>query len=123
MIPGQRFVEPTGDFWAYGAGAWCWRRYAPLHPDRDVNDTIDEEHPDGNGHSRALLVVVPAPRFESGVELIRVLPYHAPGNWARPGTVCGWDGNIEEPTLHPSLDRTIEGAGGWHGWFRRGNIE
>lgn len=29
-----------------------------------------------------------------------------------------WDGNLESPTLHPSVD--MSHYGGWHGWLKSG---
>ena len=42
---------------------------------------------------------------------------HEPQNWAAPGSVNGWDGNEEEPTLSPSIV-----AGKWHGYLRGGKL-
>ena len=32
-----------------------------------------------------------------------------------------WDGSMEAPTLHPSIDDRSEG--GWHGWLKGGRLE
>ena len=43
-----------------------------------------------------------------------------PGNWSAPGDVLGWDGDLDQPTLHPSMLVQSESGGGWHGYLRAG---
>ena len=47
-----------------------------------------------------------------------------PNNWARPGAVLGFDGNLDEPTLSPSIGLR-DGAGGWqfHGFLEKGVLK
>ena len=51
---------------------------------------------------------------------------HAPGNWARPGEIDGWDGNEDSPTLSPSIlvQHIIDGQDVecWHGFLTAGEI-
>ncbi|MXY79727.1 MAG: hypothetical protein F4Y94_08600 [Chloroflexi bacterium] len=96
----------VGDWW------WAWER--------------------GDDRALVLWIVVPAVRIdpgpvgpltERGGELIRIYPNHAAGNWAQPGPVDGWDGNLEAPTLTPSIH--VGGSGpnpGWHGYFEAGKL-
>lgn len=94
------------------AGDWCW------------SDLVV----DGEPH-RCLLIVVPSNRGQGalgrrGLELINIFPSHAEGNWAQPGNINGWDGNVEAPTLEPSIHvRGKKDNPGWHGYFRRGRLE
>ena len=53
-----------------------------------------------------------------GVELLRLYARHASKNWAQPGSVNGWDGNEEAPTLRPS----ILVPDGWHGFLEAGKL-
>ena len=87
--------------------------------------------PDGS-HHRALWILVPNMRGEGqgplkdrNLELIRVFPMHAPNNWAEPGDVQGWDGELDEnaPTLRPSI--FVGGRSpnpGWHGFVKNGKV-
>ena len=43
---------------------------------------------------------------------------HEQGNWAQPGPINGWDGNLEKPTLSPSI--LVEGV--WHGFLENGEM-
>ena len=123
MTPMKRFRVVNDDFWAHGVGAFAWRWYDPSHPDRDSDDTV-QPHAEGApvASPECMLILVPAPRFDRGFECLRVFPSHAPNNWAQPGSVDGWDGDRERPTLTPSLNREAEGAGGWHGFIKAGRI-
>ena len=87
--------------------------------------------PDGS-HHRSLWILVPnmqregqGPLGPRGIELISVFPMHAPNNWAEPGDVQGWDGELDadRPTLRPSI--FVGGSSpnpGWHGFFENGQI-
>ena len=48
-----------------------------------------------------------------------------PNNWSAPGNVSGWDGNLDEPTLNPSIGvwNNDETAYVWHGFLRKGIME
>lgn len=104
----------------------------------DIGDWWWGEETDG---TRVLWLVVPIPddRADHGSygplvdgtgELIRIYPSHEgpsdkhpSGNWAAPGPVEGWDGNIEEPTFSPSI--YVGGSTdhpGWHGFFEKGKL-
>ena len=43
---------------------------------------------------------------------------HQRGNWAAPGDKSGWDGNLDSPTLSPS----ILVPGEWHGFLEQGTL-
>ena len=60
---------------------------------------------------------------KGGGELLRVFVNRQPDNWNARGDVSGWDGNILEPTLHPSIFvRGRTENPGWHGFFERGKL-
>ncbi len=72
--------EDIDEFWAASVGAYTWLDF-------------------GEDGGRALpLKYAPRPG-----EHILLYACHAERNWARPGPVAGWDGNVERPTLN--LDR------------------
>ena len=72
--------EDIDEFWAASVGAYTWLDF-------------------GEDGKRALpLKYAPRPG-----EHILLYACHAEHNWARPGPVAGWDGNVERPTLN--LDR------------------
>ena len=52
-------------------------------------------------------------------EHIMLYMMRQPDNWSAPGEVSGWDGDLERPTLHPS----ISVPGEWHGYLRDGEME
>ena len=64
---------------------------------------------------RALLVRVP---HEMGNVVI--YPRRTDTNWSEAGEELGWDGNVEHPTFHPSVDCSKHG--GWHGFIVRGQL-
>ena len=56
-------------------------------------------------------------------EHIRLYMRRAPDNWAEPGDTPVWDGDLDAPTLSPSiLVRDSDGAEVWHGFFERGRL-
>ena len=62
---------------------------------------------------------------EGRAEHIHLYVDHHEGDWARPGPVSGWDGNLDEPTLSPSIgvnhrDEVL----GWafHGFLQAGKL-
>ena len=79
---------------------------------------------------RVLHIIIPSLRGfgqgeleRRGAELIEVYPSHSDNNWAQPGPHNGWDGNEEDPTLHPSI--FVGGSSnnpGWHGYFEKGKL-
>ena len=112
-----------------------------LEPSADIFDEIYDRgrvgdwwwgrtEVDGEMH-RVLWLVVPmvarekyGPRIRGEGELIAAFPSHIDGNWALPGPVNGWDGNLDEPTFSPSI--FVGGSSdypGWHGFLRKGRLE
>lgn len=120
-------VEPVEDWYDYffadvgedggHPGDWIWSRVEI----------------DGVTH-RCMLIIFPLVGREPlkrsrigqrGGELVEIFPSHQPNptGWARPGPVNGWDGNEDEPTLHPSIFvRGNTATPGWHGFMQRGNL-
>lgn len=118
--------------WVYAQGKvgdWWWGQEIGWHDAPYVTDRI-----------LWIIVPLPAKRLAEGSygpttdaatgELIRIYPEHAgptpqhpSGNWAAPGPVNGWDGNVDAPTLRPSI---FVGGGsahpGWHGWLTAGKL-
>ena len=48
---------------------------------------------------------------------------HAADNWSEGGDVKGWDGDLDAPTLSPSLlFKNASGEDLWHGYLRRGEF-
>ena len=115
MTPGRRFADwvtpPANTLWlprrevwpdydaffAYGPGAWFWR--------------IIEAH-------RAFYFIPPGNHTPA-----RIWCDHVPDNWARRGSVLGWDGNVEQPTFQPSIDHAPGTPIAWHGFIKAGNFE
>lgn len=96
------FASSTSpEFRAHGVGAMAWQRYDRGRP----------------SEGERLVVVVP--HSTRGTEWLIIYPWHAPNNWAKPGTVCGWDGNRESPTFNPSIDC---GSSSWHGYIVEGRV-
>ena len=106
IIQGQMFeIDDYHEFFAYGVGAMQW------HSVIDQND---------QGPVRALLVLLPRvgiPRGEPHLLYVE----RQPDDWASPGPVKAWDGNLERPTLTPSI-QTLPEEGGWHGYLTAGNL-
>ena len=96
------FDERDDAFWDYGPGAFCW----------------SDLHEGGVVHKNVLWLRVPHPTNPKG-ELILLYPGGCqPNNWAAPGPCNRWDGNLDEPTLSPS----ILAPGVWHGYLRKGKL-
>ena len=85
------------EFMRHGIGAMLWSR-------------------DAETGLRTLLVRVPD--GQGGASNIRIFPQRTPKDWAKAGEIMGWDGNVDEPTLRPSVD--VPGA--WHGFIVRGAL-
>lgn len=106
-IKGRLFRNLHEDYQAffdYGPGAMCW---------------ATEE-----GHRVLWFLALPPADNPRGVrfEVARIYPAgHAENNWAAPGPRNGWDGNVERPTLHPSI--WLNDRRGWHGWIKGGDLE
>ena len=66
---------------------------------------------------RVLWLLTPDTHVKAGAVPSMLYMEHDPSNWATPGTVKGWDGNEESPTLYPSIV-----AGLWHGFLRNGQL-
>ena len=75
---------------------------------------------------RTLLLAVPDIVHGQSATLVRIYVEHAADNWAVSGPAHGWDGNIEEPTLSPSIQvmTGVDGKAvpGWHGWLQHGEL-
>ena len=58
-------------------------------------------------------------------EHLMVYTSHAQNNWAAPGEVMGWDGNLDAPTFSPSIG-VLHGDGSsgyqWHGFLEGGTL-
>ena len=91
MIYCKRFDEASRDFWEYGAGAFLWK--------------------DLGGNRAMLLLSVTG-------TLVLLFTNRQANNWAAPGPVSAWDGNIEKPTLWPSIVDPM----GWHGFLIEGAL-
>ena len=93
------FTDIDKEFWAYGIGAMCWKELDGL---------------------RALYIILPGWEDEERPDTCpsALFVNHAPNNWAKPGEIEGWDGNIEKPTFTPS----IHIPGGWHGYLTEGEL-
>lgn len=106
-IKGKVFPHLSQDFWDYGVGAMCWRH---------VGDGNDNAH-------LALLVLLPDGHPNSkGWEPHLLYADRTATDWAKPGDVHAWDGDVEHPTLHPSI-QTLPSDTGWHGYIRKGILE
>ena len=106
IVQGRMFrTDDWTGFWAYGVGAMKWRRV------RDQN---------GLGPIRKLYVLLPRVGMPGG-EPNAIYMERQPDNWASPGPVNGWDGDLERPTLTPSI-QTLPHEGGWHGYITAGNL-
>ena len=106
MTQGRMFR--TGDwtgFWAYGVGAMQWR---------SVRD------PEDRGPIRVLFVLLPRIGMPEG-EPHMLYVERLPDDWAAPGQVKAWDGDVDRPTLNPSI-QTLPVEGGWHGYITAGNL-
>ena len=95
------FPESSQAFWDYGIGAVCW-----------------------NVRGQSLLLLIPCSDCPHGYEVNRVFCRHEPGNWAKSGTDLGWNGNLEIPSLRPSIripNRHDENKSDiWHGYLLNG---
>ena len=97
VFTGRMFRDPSVDFYAYGVGAMFW-----------------SEH---DGH-RVLWLL--APETDGRYSPARIFVMHEAKNWAKPGNVSGWDGNLERPTFKPSI--WLHDKKGWHGYIRNGDL-
>ena len=78
------------------AGDWCW------HP--------DEENP------TKIVLGLPS------VGVIRIQVVNGPDSVILNGEIAwGWDGDIDSPTLNPSIDCKC-GENGWHGYLKKGEL-
>ena len=62
---------------------------------------------------------------EGRAEHIYLYVDHDDDNWAKRGLVSGWDGDLDEPTLSPSIGvKHRDGAPGWafHGFLQAGKL-
>lgn len=114
---------PAGQDWPVNApaGLFLWRvatEYAncvnEAAPAPMSYDTYDpERHPGGPTHLQIQLTA--APHFNIGILALR--GRGTQGN----GESWEWDGNLDAPTLKPSINRrSYLNNPGWHGWLRAG---
>ena len=102
VIPGRMFADMFEDydaFFVYGPGAMCWSK--------------DEES------RRTLWFLAPSMRGRR-FDTARIYTETDGKDWCSPGSVQGWDGNIEKPTFNPSI--WLHDRKGWHGWITAGNL-
>ena len=105
-VEGRLFSDVGAAFWAHGPGAMSWTTVYG----RDET----EQH-------KALHLIVPGPTPDGVPLLLHV--EHEDNNWAAPGPVKGWDRNMEQPTLTPSIQVLEHGEPtGWHGWLTGGRL-
>lgn len=90
MIPCHRlsFPLPAGEL---PVGAFCW----------------GDEMEDGTRH---LYIVLPGNTAPDALAVFKGKDRSIPREW-------GWDGDLERPTLEPSI---LDQAGKWHGHLRAG---
>ena len=94
MFDGDPYEDEGKQFWNYGPGAMCW--YI------------------GPTGRRFLRLLTPHQNREQEYVSLPVKPYEGQmASWE-------WDGNLERPTLTPSID--ILTTGGWHGYVTNGNL-
>ena len=106
ITQGRMFrTEDWKGYWAYGVGAMQWRH------------VFDQN---GLGPVRALIVQLPRVGIPEG-DPHRLFVERQPDDWASPGPVKSWDGDLERPTLTPSI-QTLPAEGGWHGYITAGNL-
>ena len=106
MIQGKMFLtDDWKGFWSHGVGAMQWRLL------------FDQN---GIGPVRVLIVLLPRDGMLRG-DPHRLFVERQPDNWSCPGPVKDWDGDLERPTLTPSI-QTLPAEGGWHGYIRAGNL-
>ena len=102
MIKGRMFRDLAEDydaFFDYGVGAMCWVR---------------------RHEQRALYFLAPCPPADRGFAGAMILTMTDGEDWTVPGSVSGWDGNLEQPTFHPSI--WLDDCKGWHGYITAGDL-
>lgn len=85
-------------------GDFCWRR-------RERTSLLVKDSDEG---VLCLIAIVPGPA-------LAILPVEPAPEWLNGGVHWEWDGNENEPTLHPSIDGSKHG--GWHGWIQNGEMK
>lgn len=94
-------------FWEHGVGAFAW--------------LVEEGR-------RVMLVILPESCMPRGFAASWLYMESEPNNWARPGDSEHWDGNVDVPTLSPSIlvpaHETRDGGHcpGWHGFIKQGKV-
>ncbi len=95
------YDSPNQAFWDHGAGAVCW-----------------------NVKGKILILLTPCKECPHGYEVSHIHCNHKPGNWAAPGSKSGWNGNLETPSLRPSIRvpnrHSPEPVDSWHGFLVNG---
>ena len=92
----------------YPPGAFCW------------TETLLQ--PSGLTH---IAICVPMPPDRHPSERMRMLRIYRKG-WAKPeGTSWEWDGDLDLPTLSPSIgvSKKPDGTYTFHGWLKAGVLE
>ncbi len=110
----QMFPDLGDDFWAHGAGAFCWGT---------------AKSPEDDGSHLVLWLLVPnlengqpKPPVPSATVLCLYIDHHT-NDWAHPGPVKGWNGNKVRPTLTPSIQVLNDGEPtGWHRFLTAGKL-
>ena len=97
VVQGKMFSDTLADydaFFEFGPGAMCW--------------SADEQN------RRTLWFIAP-----DGVTA-RIYANRSKDDWAVPGDVIGWDGDISRPTFTPSI--WLNNKKGWHGFIQKGDM-
>ena len=101
VYPGRMFPKGKSDaFFDHGVGAMEWE--------------VDKEG------RRALWFLAPDVTGKRRWTLARIYMNRSATDWAVPGDVEGWDGNLERPTLHGSV--WLRDKKGWHGFIKDGEL-
>lgn len=97
----------------YGHAPMQMKRVA----DKDDVDHVGEFAWSEEEGKQYIMIALPRPKpeYPDGY-IMNYLPVSSAGNI--PGVHWGWDGNIEAPTLTPSINC----IGHWHGWVRNGML-
>ena len=88
------------EFWAHGPGAFFWTER-------------------GDWEGRAICIVLP----RVGTIVLPVLRGAAAGSTQTGIHVWGWDGDVNCPTLRPSIDARGSGDSRWHGFLKAGCLQ
>lgn len=101
------WIDEYDNFCKYGVGAMAWGQ---VNTDK--------------GSHRVLYVLVPDLHHNAQATLLCLYVEHDNNDWTHEGPVKGWNGNVEHPTLHPSI-QVLDADGnptGWHGFVVAGGL-